>query len=54
MLYLIILGVIVLMLYIRYEFEFDMIYIDGKKHLIVWYWTSTVPSEMSRDYKILI
>ena len=54
MVYLIIFGVIVGILYIRYEFEFDVIYINGKKHLIVWYWTSTVPSEMYREYKILI
>lgn len=54
MLYLIVLGIIVLMLHIRYEFEFDIIYIDGKKHLIVWYWTSSVPSKMYRDYKILM
>lgn len=42
------------MLHIRYEFEFDIIYIDGKKRLIVWYWSNMDPLKMYRNYKILI
>ena len=52
MIWILIALIIVFFIYFKYEPQFDIIFIGGKKYLIMWYWNKYL-NEIHRDYKII-
>lgn len=52
MIWILIALIVIIVVRFKYEPQFDIIFINGKKYLIVWYWCKYL-NEIHRNYKII-
>ena len=52
MIWILIALIVIIVARFKYEPQFDIIFINGKKYLIVWYWCKYL-NEIHRNYKII-